>query len=78
LVIETSQAGVIVVGDEGVEVGIAFGVVAKAAMVGGAVLRQLVEMLAKAAVEVLDHTVALRSEGLGEAVGDGARGAQLV
>ena len=32
LVIETSQAGVIVVGDEGVEVGVAFGVVAKAAM----------------------------------------------
>ena len=50
LVIETAQAGVIVVGNEGVEVGIAFGVVAKAAMVGGAVLRQPVEMLAKAAV----------------------------
>ena len=50
LVIETPQAGVIVVGDEGVEVGIAFGAVAKAAMVGGAVLRQPVEMLAKAAV----------------------------
>jgi hypothetical protein len=37
MVIETSQAGAIVVGDEGVEVGIAFLVVAKAAVVGDAV-----------------------------------------
>jgi hypothetical protein len=78
LVIETSQAGVIVVGDEGVEVGIAFGVVAKAAMVGGAVLRQPVEMLAKAAVEALDHAVGLRPERLREAVGDDAPGAGAV
>ena len=35
-VAEASQAGAIVVGDEGVEVGVAFGVVAKAA-VGAAV-----------------------------------------
>ena len=78
LVIETSQAGAVVFGDEGVEVGVAFLVVAKATMVGGAVLRQPVEMLAEAAVETLDHAVALRPDRLGEAVGDGARAAQLV
>jgi hypothetical protein len=32
-------------------------------------------MLAEAAVEALDHAVGLRPEGLGEPVGDGARGA---
>src|SRR5438445_1982359 len=78
MVIETSQAGTIVVGDEGMEVGVAFLVVAKAAVVGGAVLRQAVEMLAEAAVEALDHAVALRPEGLGEAVGDGSLGAEPV
>jgi hypothetical protein len=35
-------------------------------------------MLAKAAVEALNHAVGLRPEGLGEAVGDGARGAGVV
>jgi hypothetical protein len=57
LVVEASQAGAIVVGDEGVEVGVAFIVVAKAAMVGDMVLRHPVEMLAEAAVEALDHAV---------------------
>ena len=78
LVTETSQSGAVVVGDEGVEVGIAFGMVEKAAVVGGAVLRHAAEMFANAAVEALDHTVGLRPEGLGEAVGDGARGADPV
>ena len=78
LVTEASQSGAIVVGDEGVEVGVAFGMVEKAAVVGGAVLRHAAEMLANAAVEALDHTVGLRPEGLGEAVDDGARGADPV
>ena len=78
LVIEASQAGAIVVGDEGVEVGIAFGMVAKAAVVGGPVLRHAAEMLAEAAVEAFDHAVGLRPEGLGEAMGDGALGADPV
>jgi hypothetical protein len=55
LVVEAAQAGVVVIGDEGVEVGIAFGMVAKAAM--GAQLRSAVEMLAEVAVEALDHAV---------------------
>ena len=58
VVIETSQAGAIVVGDEGVEIGIAFGMIVKAAM--GAQLRSAVEMLAEAAVEALDHAPRLR------------------
>ena len=78
MIVETSQTGAIAVGDEGVEVGIAFLVIAKAAMVGGAVLRHAVEMLAEATVEALDHAVALRPEGAGEAVGDDALGAELV
>jgi hypothetical protein len=78
LVVETSQTGAIVVGDEGEEVGIAFGMAEKAAVVGGAVLRHPGKMLAEAAVEALDHAVGLRPEGLGEAVGDGTRGAGLV
>ena len=65
-------------GDEGEEVGVAFGMVEKAAVVGGAVLRHAVEMLAKAAVEALDHAVGLRPERLSEAVGDGVRGAGAV
>jgi hypothetical protein len=75
LIVETSQTGAIVVGDEGVEIGIAFGMAEKAAVMGGAVLRHPGEMLAEAAVEALDHAVGLRVEGLREAVGDGARGA---
>jgi hypothetical protein len=75
LVVETSQTGAIVAGDEGVEAGIAFGMAEKAAVVGGAVLRHPGKMLAEAAVEALDHAVGLRPEGLGEPVGDGARGA---
>src|SRR4051812_42665469 len=78
LIVETSQTGAIVVGNEGVEVGIAFGMAAKAAVVGGTVLRHPGEMLAEAAVEALDHAVGLRPEGLGEAVGNGARGADPV
>ena len=49
-VVETSQTGAIVVGDEGVETGIAFGMAEKAAVVGGAVLRHPGKMLAEAAV----------------------------
>ena len=75
LVVETSQTGAIVAGDEGVEAGIAFGMTQKAAVMGNAVLLQPGEMLAEAAVEALDHAVGLRPEGLGEPVGDGARGA---
>ncbi len=78
LVVEASQAGAIVVGNEGVEVGVAFGMVEKAAVMSGAVLRHSAEMLAKAAVEAFDHTVGLRPEGLGEAVDDGALGADAV
>src|SRR5712671_4497525 len=48
VVIEGSQAGAIVIGDEGVEIGIAFGMVDKAAMVGGTVLRHAVEVLGEA------------------------------
>ncbi len=47
----------------------------KAAVVGGAVLRHAVEMLAEAAVEALDHAIGLRPERAGEAVGDGVLGA---
>ena len=76
LVVEASQTGAIVAGDEGVEAGIAFGMAEKAAVVvGGAVLRHPGKMLAEAVVEALDHAVGLRPEGLGEPVGDGARGA---
>ena len=78
LVIEASQAGAIVIGDEGVQVGVAFGMVEKAAVVGGAVLRHTAEVLAEAAVEALDHAVGLRPEGPGKAVGDGALGADPV
>ena len=63
LIVKASQAGAIVVGDEGVEIGVAFGMVEKAAVVGGAVLRHAAEMLAEAAVEALDHAVGLRAEG---------------
>ena len=78
LVVKASQAGAIVVGDEGVEVGIAFGMVEKAAVVGGTVLRHAAEMLAEAAVEAFDHAVGLRPDGLGEAMGDVALGADPV
>jgi hypothetical protein len=76
LVIEASQSGAVVVGDEGAEIGVAFGMVAKAAM--GAQLRSAVEVVAEAAVEALDHAVGLRPEGAGEAVGDGVPGAEPV
>src|SRR5215469_18401882 len=52
--------------------------VEKAPVVGGAVLRQAVEMFAEASVEALAHAVGLRPEGPGEAMGDGARGAEPV
>jgi hypothetical protein len=38
VIVEASQSGVIVVGDEGVEVGVSFGMVEEASMMGGAVL----------------------------------------
>ena len=60
VVVETLQTGAMVVGDEGVEIGIAFGVVEKAAVVGGAVLRDAAEVLAEAAVEAFDHAPRLR------------------
>ena len=78
LIAEASQPGAIVVGDEGEQVGVTFGVIEKAAVVGGAVLRHAVEMLAEAAVEALDHAIGLRPERTGEAVGDGALRASLV
>jgi len=61
-----------------VEIGIAFGMVDKAAMVGGTVLRHAVEVLGEAAVEALDHAVGLRPERPGEAVGDGMPGTGAV
>ena len=66
------------VGDEGEEVGIAFGVVEEAAVMGGAVLRHAAQMVAEAAVEAFDHAVGLRVKGAGEAVSDGARGASTI
>ena len=62
LVTEASQPGAVVVGDEGEQVGVTFGVIEKAAVMGGAVLRHAVEMLAEAAVEALDHAIGLRPE----------------
>ncbi len=60
VVVEASQAGAIVVGDESVEVGVAFGVVEKAAVMSGAVLRHAAEMIPEAAVEALNHAIGLR------------------
>ncbi|NHH97571.1 hypothetical protein DYY66_1223 [Candidatus Nitrosotalea sp. FS] len=60
----------IVVGDEGVEIGVSFGMVEEASVMGGAVLRHLVEVFAEAAVEAFDHAVGLRPEGSGQAVSD--------
>ena len=70
LIIEASQAGAIVVGDESVEIGVAFGVVEKAAVMSGAVLRHAAEVVTEAAIEALDHAVGLRPEGPGEAMID--------
>src|ERR1700738_3825780 len=78
LVVETSQTGAIVAGDEDVKAGIAFGMAEEAAVVGGAVLRHPGKMLAEAAVEALDHAVGLRPGGLGEPVGEGAGGVDPV
>ena len=75
LIAEASQTGAIVVGEEDLGIGVAFGVVEKAAVVGGTVLRHAAEVLAEAAVEAFDHAVGLRMEGLGEAVLDGVMGA---
>jgi hypothetical protein len=63
LIVEASQTGAIVIGDD------------KTAVVGGAVLRHAVEILAEAAVEALDQAIGLRP---GEAVGNGALGAESV
>ena len=78
LIVKASQPGAIIVGDKAVQVGVAFGMVVKAAVVGGAVLRDAGEMLADAAVEAFDHAVGLRPERLGEAMGDGVAGAGAV
>jgi hypothetical protein len=69
LIVETSQTGAIVVGNEGVEVGVAFGMAEKAAVVGGAVLRHPGEMLTEAAVEALDHAPAFARAGCWSAAG---------
>ena len=58
LVVEAAQAGVVVIGGEGVEMGLAFGMVEKAAM--GLQLRSAVEVVAEAAVEAFDHAPRLR------------------
>jgi hypothetical protein len=50
-VVEASQEGTIVTDDEGVEVGVAFGMVANATVVASVVLRHSVEMLTEAAVK---------------------------
>ena len=76
LIAETSQAGAIVVGNEGVEVGVTFGMVAKAAM--GLQLGSAIEMLAQAAVEAFDHAVGLRSEGTDQTVGDPTLGTDAI
>ncbi len=76
LIAEASQAGAIVVGNKGVEVGVAFGMVAKAAM--GAQLRSAVEMLAEAAVKAFDQAVGLRAEGADQTVGDPTLGADAI
>src|SRR5580692_8487309 len=78
LVVEASQPGVIVVVDEVEEIGVSFGMIDKAPVVGGPVLRQAAKMLAEAAVEAFDHAVGLRVEGLGEAMGDAMPLAELV
>jgi hypothetical protein len=78
LVVEAFQSGLIVVGDEGEEIGIAFGMIDKAAVMGGAVLGHAVEVLADASVEALDHAVGLRPEGSGQAVGDGVFAAERI
>src|SRR5712691_7736998 len=70
LVVEASQSGVIVVGDEGVEIGISLGMVEEASVMGGAVLRHTVEVLGEAAIEAFDHAVGLRPEGSGQPVRD--------
>ena len=77
-IVEGSQPGAIVIVDEAMQVGVAFGMVNKAAVMGGAVLWHAAQMLAKPAVEALDHAVGLWPERLGEAVGDGAFGAEPV
>jgi hypothetical protein len=68
LVTEAAQAGAIVVGDKGVEIGVAFGMVAKPAM--GAQLWSLLEMLAAAAVEAFDHAVGLRVKPTDQTMGN--------
>jgi hypothetical protein len=78
LIVETAQAGAIVIGNKAVEVGVAFGMIEKPAVMGGTVFRHAPEMLATAAVEAFNHAVGLRTEGPGEAVGDGALDTELV
>jgi len=73
---EASQAGAVVVGDKGVEIGVAFGMVAKAAM--GPQLWSTVEMLAEAAIEALDHAVGLRVKGADQAMGNPTLGADAI
>jgi hypothetical protein len=57
-VVEAPQAGAIVIGNEGVEIGVAFGMVGEAAM--GAQYRSAVEMLAEAAVDAVGLRLVVR------------------
>src|SRR5260370_41962213 len=70
LVVEASQSGVIVVGDEGVKIGISLGMVEEASVMGGAVLRQATQVLGEAAIKAFDHAVGLRPEGSGQPMRD--------
>ena len=57
---DASQPCLVVVGDEGVEIGVAFGVICEAPVVSDVVLWQAIEMFAETAVEALDHAIGLR------------------
>ena len=65
---EASQSGLIVAGDEAVEIGVSFGVIDKTSVVGGSVFRHALEMLANASVEAFGHAIGLRPERPGKAV----------
>src|SRR5215510_9346663 len=76
-VAETFEAGVIVVGDEAIEEGVAVGMRGKAAM-GDAAFRLPTDGLGDAPVEAFSEAVGLRPVGPGEAVVDLALGAETV
>ena len=78
MIVEASQSGAIVVGDKGVEIGVALGVAEEASVVRCAILGHTGEMVTEAAVEAFDHAVGLRAEGFGELVADGVPPAELI